>query len=122
MKIDLDKIEADALSAQELRPTPWRTYPNSRLVEDATGNEVCETLWSPLSRHIANCSPDVVLELVRRLRERTEASHEVWKVYLAAKAVHQLTDLFGSDDEPEMALHPLIRALVEALNESYGKL
>jgi hypothetical protein len=147
MKIDLDKLEQAAKAAT---PGPWRVsiddkwpggdgnpsvmgiYGPERIVDYGLGPErhdlrIVETdgghyepRWDD-ANFIATCSPDVVLALVQRVRELEERANIVEPVYLAAKALHQLSDVID-DGAPLMVHHPLQQRLVEALNESYGKL
>jgi hypothetical protein len=89
-KIDLDRIEQVALAAGSRSPAPWGvgSTPDEEMGEchdwvvDANGENVADLCWlwmdtdrpdfadaNLVAQHIANCSPDVVLALVQRIRE-----------------------------------------------------
>lgn len=93
MKIDLDRIEATAKAALECAPTPW-VVDKMMTVDLKTMREVVafeddyegysiiagevEIISDPaldhdIAHYIAECSPDVVLALVARIRELEDA-------------------------------------------------
>lgn len=82
LRIDLDQIEAAARAAQEQAPGPYRVAwipgDDARGIDgitDANGDDVVISdsgTYPPraaVAEHIAGSSPDVVLELVKMVRE-----------------------------------------------------
>lgn len=83
MEIDLDRIESWARAAQEQRKGTWvvdrlMTSDWHEPMKDgegyaivSSGGDVCIDggMCTGVAHFIAQCSPDVVLELVRRVRE-----------------------------------------------------
>lgn len=68
MKLDIDTIEATARKAQEFvrrHEMSWRDYEIGNIPDQELGD------------HIAQCSPDVVLALVARIRELEKRCHIV---------------------------------------------
>lgn len=101
MTLDLDKLEQVAKAAQA-------SFRESNQPDWYNGG------WSE-----ASVTPAEVLALVARARELERRARHVEPVYLAAKALHQLTDHLDDDWADEM---PLALRLAEALDDSYGEL
>lgn len=139
MKIDLDKIEAAARAATLWPCCDLDTGKQDQWCLDETGAldplhpHMIEMPWSevldcdllddcePTTRAFLEASsPVTVLALVQRVRELEQHIERTEPVYLAAKALHQLSDIIDDGEEPLMAKPPLVRRLVEALNASYG--
>ena len=100
-KLDLDDLEAKARAAT---PGPWRLLPDGppTIVAGTPGDEIKIVgpqigpyLWN--AAHIAAASPDVVLELVARIRKLEQGLDEAAR--LGKRWLREMDGLLGPDAE-----------------------